>query len=298
MQKLRLSVFLLFGITCLALSSAQAEVHGRICPKGRGCVLITYRYANPYQMEQQILPHLMDLEKMFSKDILGGNCKSEVIDEKRLETNVEKKTLVEHWLVDRCGKQFAYRIVIGPNPGGGVVVALWMPPEPVALDDLPKAPNGYAWVKILKGRSALLKPNGWFVKEEQAKGTDAYFITKEDIEKNGSFSTGLSLHVVYDLATELRPSEYAEKAISEMKEAADKVLYSSKRSQRSLTSFWLRVKSTKPNKEVVIKHYFYVANDETKTLWKFVFESPAEEWKKAWKIGKKLTKKLRIPNYL
>ncbi len=128
MKKLSLSAFLLFGITCLALSSAQAGggAYKHICPEGRGCVLITLYPANPYQMKHLILPYLMNLEKMFSKDILGGYCKSEVVDTKRLEINVEKKTLVEHWIVDRCGKQFAYRIVIGPNPkpGGGVVVAL------------------------------------------------------------------------------------------------------------------------------------------------------------------------------
>jgi len=36
----------------------------------------------------------------------------------------------------------------------------------IAELDLPNAPNGYEWVKILSDKSALLKPNGWFYRED------------------------------------------------------------------------------------------------------------------------------------
>jgi ankyrin repeat protein len=173
--------------------------------------------------------------------------------------------------------------------------------EATALD----LDRGYTRVKILNGRSALLKPDGWFFKEEQVvSDTDAYFISKEEIDKSGSFSTGLSLNVVYniDKKTKLLPSQYAQVTFSKLKNVADEVLFSSKRTQVtskppyvSAILFWLRIKSTKPSKEVVVSHYFYVANDQTKTLWMFIFESPAEEWDEAWKTGKIMMGNLSTP---
>lgn len=61
--------------------------------------------------------------------------------------------------------------------------------------DLPAAPAGFTWQEIPELKAALLKPNGWFFKREKQKDTLAYFITKEDIDKNGQFQTGLSVNV-------------------------------------------------------------------------------------------------------
>ncbi len=62
--------------------------------------------------------------------------------------------------------------------------------------DLPAAPTGFTWQEIPELKAAFLKPSGWFFKREEEKGTLAYFITKEDIDKNGQFQTGLSVNVV------------------------------------------------------------------------------------------------------
>src|SRR5437588_4330869 len=61
--------------------------------------------------------------------------------------------------------------------------------------DLPPAPEGFTWQEIPELKAAFLKPNGWFFKREEQKGTLAYFITKEDIDKNGQFQTGLTINV-------------------------------------------------------------------------------------------------------
>src|SRR5689334_9576423 len=63
--------------------------------------------------------------------------------------------------------------------------------------DLPAPPPGFTWQEIPELKAALLKPNGWFYLREEAKGTLAYFITKEKIEKNGQFQTGLTVNVFH-----------------------------------------------------------------------------------------------------
>ena len=47
--------------------------------------------------------------------------------------------------------------------------------------DLPPSPPNFAWQEIPELKAAFLRPTGWFFKREEAKGTLAYFITKEDI---------------------------------------------------------------------------------------------------------------------
>ncbi len=163
--------------------------------------------------------------------------------------------------------------------------------------ELPPAPKGYSWVNILKDQSALLKPDGWFFKENHPKGTDAYFVTKEDIDKKGGFSTGLSLNVIYniDKKAKVSPSKYAYATIQEMKKSiADEVLLTDVKKNGPFVNFVCRIKDQKPNEENVIIHYFYVANDETGTLWMFFFEAPEKEWDEAWKTGSVLLKYLPI----
>jgi hypothetical protein len=163
--------------------------------------------------------------------------------------------------------------------------------------DLPPAPKGYKWNKILKDQSALLQPEGWFFKEIHPKGTDAYFVTKQNIDKEGSFSTGLSLNVLYniDKKAKVSPSQYAIATIQQMQSSTtDEVLLADAKQMGPFKNFICRIKDKKPNAETVIIHYFYVANDETGTLWMFFFEAPEKEWDKAWETGSVLLKNLLI----
>ena len=56
-------------------------------------------------------------------------------------------------------------------------------------------PPGFTWQEIPELKAAFLKPNGWFFKKEVQNGTFAYFITKENIDTNGEFQTGLTVNV-------------------------------------------------------------------------------------------------------
>jgi hypothetical protein len=61
--------------------------------------------------------------------------------------------------------------------------------------ELPPPAPGFTWQEIPELKAAFLRPNGWFFKREESKGTLAYFITKENIEVSGEFQTGLTINV-------------------------------------------------------------------------------------------------------
>lgn len=68
---------------------------------------------------------------------------------------------------------------------------------PFALGtELPNPPSGYTWKQILDEQSALLVPAGWHFKSQHGKNTDGFFVSKENIDTEGKFETGLSLNVI------------------------------------------------------------------------------------------------------
>ena len=62
---------------------------------------------------------------------------------------------------------------------------------PIRAMDLPNrsTPDTLGKRSLFEIKAAFLKPTGWHFKRESKKGTLAYFITKEDIDKVGRFDT-------------------------------------------------------------------------------------------------------------
>ena len=63
-------------------------------------------------------------------------------------------------------------------------------------DELPQPPDGFTWHVSENRVGTFLRPDGWFVREEGEKSDKAVFISKEDIAKDGVFTTGLSVNRV------------------------------------------------------------------------------------------------------
>src|SRR6266850_7673678 len=80
-----------------------------------------------------------------------------------------------------------------------------------AENSLPPPPSGFSWQQFPPIKSALLKPDGWYFKQSKKGQTDAFFITKEDIDKAGAFKTGLTLNCIRDVLKKSgkSPSVYA-----------------------------------------------------------------------------------------
>src|SRR5262245_35331700 len=51
----------------------------------------------------------------------------------------------------------------------------------------------YSWRSVPTLHLSVLQPNSWHYKEVEKNGSVSVFITKEDIDKEGSFKTGLSI---------------------------------------------------------------------------------------------------------
>ena len=167
------------------------------------------------------------------------------------------------------------------------VVAFFAP----TLDaiDLPKAPSGFTWQEVPELKAAFLKPDGWFFRQENNKGTLAYFITQEDLTKNSEFSTGLTLNVIH-----LKKDSAVERGgtmIDQM--AAQHHVKTWNRVVGPLQEFGCELKDTDANGTIVM-HALNVANPKTNTLYVFTFESPAANWDAAWKKGQQIVDALAL----
>jgi hypothetical protein len=53
--------------------------------------------------------------------------------------------------------------------------------------ELPTAPEGFSWQKLKEIKGAVLMPNGWHFKQEGGSPTLAYFVSRENIDKEGRY---------------------------------------------------------------------------------------------------------------
>jgi hypothetical protein len=155
--------------------------------------------------------------------------------------------------------------------------------------ELPKAPSGFTWQEVPELKAAFLKPDGWFFKQENRKGTQAYFITKEDLTKNAEFTTGLTINVFHfkrDSAV-----EHGEALIDQM--ASQHQVKTWSRTFGPFQEFGCELKDTDASGTIMM-HALTVANPKTNTLYLFTFESPAADWDAAWKLGQQIMDQLAI----
>ena len=155
--------------------------------------------------------------------------------------------------------------------------------------DLPAPPPGFTWQEIPELKAAFLRPEGWFFKREEGKGTLAYFITKESIENGGEFQTGLTVNVF---------RHKKDNAVDTAKLYIDRVAakYHAEKWSKEVgpfEEFGCLFKDT-DSSGTTASQALMVANPKTNTLYLFIFESPESDWDSAWKIGKQVMDALAI----
>jgi hypothetical protein len=161
--------------------------------------------------------------------------------------------------------------------------------QTISAVDLPSPPAGFVWQEVPELKAAFLKPSGWFFKRQEEKGTLAYFMTKEDIDKNAGFQTGLTINVF-----RLKKDSAVERGRGLVERmAADKHGKSWAQDAGPLREFGCFVKDTDSGGTTVM-HALAVANPKTNTLYLFIFESPESDWDAAWKTGKQIMDMLAI----
>lgn len=155
--------------------------------------------------------------------------------------------------------------------------------------DLPKAPSGFTWQEVPELKAAFLKPNGWFFKQENSKGTMAYFITKEDLAKNGQFDTGLTINVFH-----LKQSSAVERGKAMIEQMASKHHVNTQaRAFGPFQEFACEMIDTDASGTTEMRA-LTIANPKTNTLYLFIFESPVDTWESAWKLGQQIMDMLAL----
>lgn len=162
--------------------------------------------------------------------------------------------------------------------------------------ELPPPPEGYSWVRCNEIKGAFLMPMGWYFKKGQQGDTLGYFITKENIEENGEFLTGLTINVIPNIPKKsgMAPSDYAasfiKTAVSE-REVFKKPWLSR---MGPFEGHGVVLLNRDYQKGDYITHNLAIANDQTGTIYMIIFESPADSWNANWSIAEPMLQRFLI----
>jgi hypothetical protein len=160
------------------------------------------------------------------------------------------------------------------------------PSGKVDLSQLPPPPANYEWKVLDEINAAFLVPQKWYFIKESKGDQIAYFFTKENIETQGSFKTGLSLNVIKDVDDKIGLSApaYAKNFIYELIIATDTI--STWVNQiSSLHQYGCQSHIVVEDSISIVVHNLAIGNKTTNTLYLLTFESPEAEWEKARKIA-------------
>jgi hypothetical protein len=162
---------------------------------------------------------------------------------------------------------------------------------PAYAMNLPAAPSGFAWREVPEIKAAFLVPSGWQFRRHTQVSTLALFVTPEGFDKDGRFSTGLTINVMRN-AKPGTAVQYADAFIARL--AADKQTGEVwARQFGPFKGYGCRYKTT-TDRDMSIVHTLMVANPKTGTLYLFVFEAPAASWSTAWAKGEKIMEFLAV----
>lgn len=162
--------------------------------------------------------------------------------------------------------------------------------------DLPSPPDGYEWVEAEDIKGAFLKPESWYFKKLIKGNSQGYFITKEDIDKDGSFFTGVTINVILNITekTGKSASEYAEMYIQGAASASSQIKKPWTHQMGPFNSYGVVLTVADPNDGDYNAHHLANSNNQTNTLYLVIYEAPTEDWDSAWTIGEKVLGKLYI----
>jgi hypothetical protein len=159
--------------------------------------------------------------------------------------------------------------------------------------ELPSPPSGFGWQDCNEINAHFLKPDGWFYKHVRQQGIEAFFISRENIDKEGAFSSGLTINYYKGVKHKVgvMPSEYEERT-REAAKSKHHVDDEKKVSHGSLQGisykFTFSPGGSNPKRTL---YNLSFPDDKEDTLLLIMFESPSAEWEEAWKFGKLIVEK-------
>jgi hypothetical protein len=176
-----------------------------------------------------------------------------------------------------------------------------------AAVELPPPPSGFTWHPFPPARMTVLRPEGWYVHHVDNKNFTGC-VSKECIQTQGSFRTGLTLNViprVKERLKKLNPDYHPDELISGILELLYPNLFSDPRFQvlcldqgvqrtpgsRLFRFRYRQVSSLRPDipwRGAIICQKFIIEFDQSGDVYHFTFEGPESAWADEWKIGKQM----------
>ena len=155
-------------------------------------------------------------------------------------------------------------------------------PDPYA--NLPEPPEGYDWVIAPESRVAFLSKEDWYYLEEFEGDSNNYFVSQENINEIGYFSTGFSMFVFTRF--DGNPLEFAENFITYMaqQESTTEVLVTLNYEEGDLISYKIMIETEydKPTYSEADRYktliYITLVNKTNDYVYLIIFESPTEDW--------------------
>jgi hypothetical protein len=154
--------------------------------------------------------------------------------------------------------------------------------------ELPAAPEGFDWKQLPEINASFLMPRGWHFKHESSDGSDAYFLTLENIEKEGIYKTGLSINSVPQISkkTNKWPKQYAREFHESMKsDTAIHITREWENPQAPFVVYGMEYEKVVSENFTLVVHQLVVANEKTDRLYVILYESSKDIWDAAWSIG-------------
>ncbi|MGE5278597.1 MAG: hypothetical protein ACM3SU_16530 [Acidobacteriota bacterium] len=176
-------------------------------------------------------------------------------------------------------------------PAGGAGLLLLALSAALSGEDAPPAPQGFSWKRLEPVKASFLMPDGWHFKQEEQQGTRAFFITLEDIDKSGSFETGLTVNV-QKVQRDKAPGKAAQFIVGMMQ--GHQVLDQWAKEAGVMKIFGCRVRETEKGHPPLVIHVLALGNERTNTLYVVMFESPESSWDAAWAKGRVMLETFRL----
>jgi hypothetical protein len=174
-----------------------------------------------------------------------------------------------------------------PNYAAFLVPLLAAVTVTVRAEDPPEIPADYEWYTFEEGDTACPHPRGWFVKTESRGDTSAMFFSKENIDEQGEFKTGLTLNVVRGIKakTGQPPSGYARAILDALVAQFPDAERVENSEQHGMPGIGLKYVDDRRQPTIVV-YNFFLADDGNDVLRFFILESPQTEWTQTWQVGK------------
>jgi hypothetical protein len=153
-------------------------------------------------------------------------------------------------------------------------------------------PPGYSWEVIRGTSTALLRPDGWFLKTEPANDNIASFITREKLQDSGELATGLTFNFVRGISKTSKTTaiKYAVAFINDAATTNEVLLEPwGNELAPGLLGVGIRYRAMAGDTPVIIQHYL-IADDVGDSVRFFMFKSPASDWDAMWKFGETMMK--------